>query len=177
MTDVTITHRPLKPSEAETLHQELKSTPNILGFTVRELVRMQDVQVAEDNGVFAGAALTFDLPLGWTEIAAVYVLPRFRGLGLGKGLLHASWDRATIRERHIYMLSRNTSVVEWMRGQGMTISGNPMLAPFAVQIWMPVYMASRHRWMESLRKSREIRKCPSMVQGIKKREAKKSIEA
>ncbi|MCW3058876.1 MAG: putative acetyltransferase [Capsulimonas sp.] len=177
MTDVTIMHRPLTPSEAETLHQELKSTPNILGFTVRELLRMQDVQVAEDNGAFAGAALTFDLPLGWTEIAAVYVLPDFRGQGVGTKLLHAAWDRASGRDRHLYMLSRNTQVIEWMRRQGMTINGCTLMAPLAVQIWMPVYMASRHRWMESLRKSREIRKCPSMVQGIKKREAKKNIEA
>ncbi|BDI30733.1 hypothetical protein CCAX7_27840 [Capsulimonas corticalis] len=163
----TITHRGLHPKEAATLHEELKSTPNILGFTIRELLRLRDVQVAEVEGAFAGAALTMDLPFGWTEIAAVYVLPDYRGSGLGASLLRAAWDRAVSRERHLYMLSRNAQIVEWMRGQGMTI-GCPMFAPFAVQIWMPIYMTSWHRHKEAWRKSKEISKCPRMVQGIKK---------
>jgi GNAT superfamily N-acetyltransferase len=151
------------------LHEELKSTPNILGFTVRELVTMRDVQVAEVHGVFAGAALTFDMPWGWTEIAAVYVLPKFRGRGVGDLLLCTAWNRAVERGRCLYMLSRNAGIIEWMRAQGMAISESILLAPLAVHVWMPVYMASWHRTSESFRKYRQIRKCPTLVQGVMKR--------
>ena len=163
---VTITHRKLTPREAQILHEELKSTPNILGFTVRELRNMRDVHVAEADGTFAGAALSMDLPFRWTDIAAVYVLPGFRRLGIGDGLLRAAWDCAVNRNRRLYMLSRNAAVVVWMRAQGMVISKYIVTAPLAVHLWMPIYMTSWHRTKESFRKSREIQKCPELVQGV-----------
>jgi len=172
LSEITITHRKLTLQEARVLHEELKSTPNILGFTVRELLRMRDVHVAEADGVFAGAALSMDLPFRWTDIAAVYVLPGFRRLGIGDRLLGAAWDRVVERNRHVYMLSRNASVVEWMRANEMVISKYIITAPLAVHVWMPIYMTSWHRTKESFRKSREIQRCPQLVQGVKKNPSK-----
>ena len=163
-----IVHRPLTHSEALTLHQELKTTPNILGYTVRELERLSDVHVAQFDEEFAGVCFSIDLIRGWTEIAALYVLPDFRGKGIGERLFRAAWERAQGRQRHIYVLSRNPQVVEWMRELGMTVDRNVWRAPLAVQWYMQHYMASWYRVTESVRKHGEIRQCPPLLQGIKK---------
>lgn len=163
-----ITHRPLTHSEALRLHQELKTTPNILGYTVRELERLSDVHVAEVGGEFAGLCFSVDLMGGWTEIAALYVLPSFRGRGIGADLFHAAWERARERRRHVYILSRNPQVVGWMRDLDMVVDGNLWRAPLAVHWYMQRYMASWHRSVEGVRKSREIRRCPPLLQGIKR---------
>ena len=162
-----IVHRPLTHAEAALLHRELQTTPNILGYTVRELERLADVQVAEAEGEFAGLCFSVDLAQGWTDIAALYVLPGFRGRGLGEKLFHAAWERAQERRRHVYVLSRNPQVVAWMRSLGMTVDGKLWRAPLAVHWHMQCHMMSWHRNVESVRKAREIARCPSLLQGIK----------
>ena len=118
-----IAHRPPTRAEALKLHQELKTTPDILGYTVRELERLSDVHVALAGQEFAGACWSVDLALGWTEIAAFYVLPEFRGMGSGERLFRAAWDRTQGCQRHVYVLRRNPKVVGWMRELGMTVGG------------------------------------------------------
>jgi len=163
-----IIHRPLTHPEAVRLHRELKATPNILGYTVRELTKLSDVFVAEAEGEFAGACFSIDLAQGWTEIAALCVLSDFQGAGLGRRLFLTAWERTQERQRHVYVLSRNSRVVTWMRELGMTVDEKLWRAPWAVHWYMPRYMASRYRFTESVRKRREISACPPLMQGIKK---------
>lgn len=165
---VVLTPRRLTQGEAVIVHEELKSTPNILGYSVRELLGLKDVVVAEVDGSFAGLAVSVDLLFRWTEIAFLLVVGDRRGLGIGRRLFEYAWDRAMLRRRHIYMLSRNAQVIEWMRGKGMRVDRMLWRAPFAVQIYMPIYMSSWYRHSEAFRKYPEIRKCPRIVQGIKK---------
>ena len=165
---VEITHRPLTRAEALCLHRELRSTPNILGYTVRELERQTDVQVAEADGEFAGMCFSVDLAGGWTDIAALYVLPACRGGGVGAALFGAAWERAEARRRHIYVLSRNPQVVGWMRARGMAVDGRLWRAPLAVHWHMQRHMASWHRAVESVRKAREISRCPPLRHGMKR---------
>lgn len=165
---LTITPRRLERDEAVALHREIRETPNILGFTVGEWMRFRDLQVADIDGEFAGAALSLDMPFGWTDIAAICVLRAHRGAGTGKQLFYAAWKQAEIRKRHIYMMSRNPTVVEWMREKEMTIDARLWSAPVGVQIYMPIYMANWYRHVEIFRKSRMISKCPELVQGVKR---------
>ena len=165
---IEIVHRPLTRAEAERLHDALKDTPNILGYTVRELERLSDVYVAEVERCFAGVCFSIDLAQNWTEIAVLFVLPKFRGRGIGAALFDAAWERAQQRCRHVYVLSRNPQVVGWMRARGMVMDGNLWRTPLAVHWYMARYMASRHRWAESFRKRRAIRRCPPLMQGMKK---------
>lgn len=163
-----IIHRPLTHPEAVILHRELKTTPNILGYTIHELKKLSDVFVVEVGGEFAGACFSIDLAQGWTEIAALCVLSGFQGAGLGRRLFLAAWERTQERQRHVYVLSRNSRVVEWMRERDMTVDEKLWRAPWAVHLYMPRYMASRYRFTESVRKRKEISLCPPLMQGIKK---------
>ena len=162
-----IVHRRLTLAEARLLHDALKETPNILGYTVRELLRLTDVFVADaEGGELAGVCFSVDMAQNWTEIAAVFVFPAFRGQGVGAALFDAAWDRAIARRRHLYLLSRNPQVVEWMRTRGMEVSEAGWKAPLAVHWYMAGYMASRHRWSESFRKRKALSQCPPLMQGL-----------
>ena len=164
-----IIYRRLTTEEARRIHLELRETPNILGYTVWELLRLTDVHVAIVDGAFAGATWSFNLAFGWTEIAAIVVAEEFRGHGIGEALFEAAWARADGRGRSVYMMSRNQKVVDWMRAKGMTIDERFWAAPLAVHLHEPLYMASWYRHVEMFRKWRSIRKCPSLVQGILRR--------
>ena len=166
MTDIV--HRPLTLAEARQVHAALRDTPNILGYTVRELRRLSDVYVAEVDGVSAGLCFSVDLAQNWTEIAVLFVLPKFRGQGLGDALFAAAWERAWARRRHLYVLSRNPQVVGWMEARGMEVRAVGWNAPLPVHWYMARYMASRYRWAESFRKRKAIRACPPLMQGIKR---------
>ena len=109
-TEIQIVRRRLTPREAACLHEELKSTPNILGYTVRELLLFSDVLIAEAPSEtraanFAGACLSKDLLFGWTDIAALYILPAYRGNGISSRLYATAFAHAQERNRHIYTLS------------------------------------------------------------------------
>ena len=160
--------RRLTPAEAVRVHWALKDTPNILGYTVRELERLPFVLVAETGGEMAGVCFSRDLGQNWTEIAALCVLPQFQGRGIGKTLFDSAWDRAEARRRHLYVLSRSPQVVKWMQARGMEVSGKLRSAPLVVHGDMLRHMASGYRLRESIRKRRAIAACPPLVQGIKK---------
>ena len=165
-----IIYRPLTLAEAHLVHAALRDTPNILGYTITELLRLSDVYVAEADGFFAGLCFSVDLTQNWTEIAALFVLPRFRGRGIGDMLFTAAWERAWGRMRHLYVLSRNPQVIGWMKARGMAVSAVGWKAPLAVHWYMARHMASRYRWVESFRKGKAIRACPPLMQGIKRQE-------
>ena len=163
-----LTHRPLTPEEARTLQAELKTTPNIIGYTARELVRFSDAFVAEREGEFAGVCISKDLRFGWTDIAILYVLPAFRGNGIGAELCTAAWKRAEERERHIFTLSRNPAVIHLMERFGMETSGGMRNAPLAAHLHMNRHMMNLYRWKEMIRKSSAMRNAPPLRCGVKR---------
>ena len=163
-----LTHRPLTELEATALHTELKTTPNILDYTVRELLRFEDVWVADVNGEFAGACISKDLRWRWTDIAVLYVLPDFRGRGLARELYTAAWERATSRKRHIYTLSCSPEVIHLMTQFGMETHREIWKAPLAVHLHMNRHLMSRYRWAESLRKQREMKRVTGLIGGTRR---------
>ncbi len=167
-TSMMLVHRPLTRSEAVRVHAALQETPNILGYTVRELLRLPDVWVAECEDCFAGLCFSVDLAHDWTEIAVLLVLPEFRGMGFGLTLFEAAWERAVSRRRHLYILSRNPQVIGWMTARGMTPTEKVWQAPLAVHWYMARYMASPYRNAEGFRKRKEIGACPPLLAGTKR---------
>lgn len=181
MPEFELTRRALTLPEAVCLHEELKSTPNILGYTVRELLRFSDVLVAaaatigseSENSVFAGACLSKDLLFNWTDIAVLYVLPAFRGSGLSTLLYEAAFSHARKRKRHIYTLSRSPQVIHLMERQGMAITSSMCKAPLAVHLYMNCHMMSVYRLREGGRKVKMRKKDGSaFVAGIKRADSK-----
>ena len=163
-----IIHRPLTQAEALLVHRALKDTPNILGYTVRELTRLPDVYVGEEDGQFAGLCFSVDMGRNWTDIAALCVLPEFRGRGIGHALFQAAWGRAQARRRHVFVLSRNPQVMEWMQARGMEVGGKMRDAPLVIHWHLARHMASGYRMTEGFRKRKAIGQCPPLLQGIKK---------
>ncbi len=154
VTGALLSHRPLTREEASLLHEELKTTPNIFGYTVQELMRFSDVLVTEVEGSLAGACISKDLAFGWTDIAMLYVLPAFRGRGIGRELYTAAWDRAAQRDRHILTLSRSPEVIHLMERAGMALSRSVWKAPLALHLHMNRHMCSLYRIQEMRRKAK-----------------------
>lgn len=152
-----LVHRRLTPAEALLLHEELKTTPNIFGYTVRELCRFADVFVAEVDGELAGVCISKDLCFGWTDIAVLYILPAFRGHGFGTQLYAAAWQRAEERQRHIYTLSRSVEVIHLMERFGMEMTRSIWKAPLAVHLHMNRHMMSLYRIQEARRKAKAMK--------------------
>lgn len=166
----TLTHRPLRREEAVRLHEELKTTPNIFGYTVAELVRFSDVWVAEAGGAFAGACISKDLAFGWTDIAALYVLPAFRGRGIGALLYIAAFRRARERKRHVFTLSRSPEVIHLMERLEMERTSVLWKVPLAVHLHMNRHMMSGYRIREMIRKSRLRQGGPGLIAGTIRRD-------
>ncbi len=146
--------RTLTPEEAGVLHEELKTTPNILGYTVPELLRFREVVVAHDaEGIFAGACLSKDLAFGWTDVAVLYVFPAFRGRGIAARLYEDAFARACGRGRHVFTLSRSPQVIRLMERFGMKMTRSLWRAPLAFHLYMNGHMMSVYRTREMLRKA------------------------
>ncbi|MBC7808391.1 MAG: GNAT family N-acetyltransferase [Akkermansiaceae bacterium] len=157
LTGVRLEKCKLTPPEADCLHEELKSTPNILGYTIPELLGFSEVLVATAKGengseAFAGACLCKDLRWNWTEISVVYVLPAFRGRGISTQLFTTAFAGARERKRHIFTLSRSPQVIHLMERLGMETSRSMWKAPLAVHLEMNWHMMSAYRWREAGRK-------------------------
>jgi GNAT superfamily N-acetyltransferase len=164
-------YRRLTDTEAKQLHEELKTTPNIFGYTINELVRFRDVFIAEAEGRFAGACISKDLHFGWTDIAVLYILPEFRGRGLGSALYTAAWQRAWQRGRHIFTLSCSPEVIHLMERFGMELRPEMWKAPLAVHLHMNRHMMSLYRIKEAIRKSRQMKRTSPLLSGTKRNPA------
>ena len=163
-----LSRRMLSDSEAAALHEELKTTPNILGYTRAELIRFRDVFVAEIEGKFAGACISKDLLFGWTDIAVLYVLPAFRGRGIARVLYTAAWQQAEERGRNIFTMSCSPEVIHLMEQFGMEIKKEIWKAPLAFHLYMNIHMSSFYRTKEAIRKARQMKKAVPFVIGTKR---------
>lgn len=166
-----LTHRLLTHTESALLHIELKTTPNILGYTIEELNGFRDVIVAEVGGCFAGVCISKDLLFRWTDIAVLYILPEFRGQGLARELYTFAWNKAVSRDRHIFTLSCSPEVVHFMQDFGMKTTKSFWKMPLAVHLYMNRHMMSRYRISESIRKSRIMKRTMPLTGGTKKMES------
>lgn len=111
-----IVKRKLTDSESKLVVKEIKSTPYIVGYSLSEWIKAENILVAEDDiGNLLGVCLTYDFHKDWCKIAALFVLNDFRGLGIGKTLFYRSVRDALERGKNVYTISANPIVIQMMK--------------------------------------------------------------
>lgn len=116
---VKILKRKIAQSEAELLIKEIKRTPNIIGYSLKNWLEAEHIMVAEDEkGNLIGACLNYDFHKNWNKIAALIVLDEFKGRGIGKTLFYESFKDARKRKKNVYTISANPIVIKMMKDLG-----------------------------------------------------------
>ncbi|MDT0116146.1 GNAT family N-acetyltransferase [Microbacterium sp. PRF11] len=99
-----IVHRHLDYEEAELVVELIRNETTITGYSIGEWMSKRDVVVCADamTGALLGVALVHHLLPGWSEIAVVLVLPKWRGHGIGARLVkHAAEYIESLRRKAI----------------------------------------------------------------------------
>lgn len=109
---IKIFRRSLTENEAALLVSEIKKTPNITGYKIKELIDCENCIVAEDeNSNFIGACISHKFIKNWIKISTLFVLADYRNLGIGKRLFCESCEDAAKAGKNIYTSSRNPTVI------------------------------------------------------------------
>jgi GNAT superfamily N-acetyltransferase len=117
-----IVKRKVSKDEAVKLVEEIKKTPKISAYSIKEWMKCGNVLVAQNkNGEMFGACLNDDFSRKWTELAALFVFEDFRAQGVGKALFHASLEDMKLRKRNILTMSNNPFVIKMMKKAGLDI--------------------------------------------------------
>lgn len=160
--NIRLSERSLGREEAERLSTALKETPNILGYTPRELQNFHEVIVAHADGEDGGAAgvcILKPMPGRWTDIAVIFVFPEYRRRGIGSRLFTAAIQRIRDQKRHVLCVSRDASIIRLMERDGMRFISS-MLLPWPVQYAYSIHYSSVYRFKEALRKAAIFRGQP-----------------
>ncbi len=95
----TLLDRPLRPDEAQQVSAAIRETPNILGYSPRELLCIPSCLVAETgSGEIAGICGLKRLSRKWSEIAFILVFSPYRKQGIGSALFRLACRRLESRE-------------------------------------------------------------------------------
>jgi GNAT superfamily N-acetyltransferase len=120
-----IIKRQLTDNEARLVVKEIKSTPYIVGYSLSEWIKSENILVAEDEiGNLLGVCLIYDFHKDWCKIAALFVLNDFRGRGIGKALFYRSVKDALERGKNVYMISANPIVIQMMKKSNFCLFKN-----------------------------------------------------
>lgn len=168
--------RPLTSQEAEILVQEVRKTPNITGYTVKEWLQCQHVFVAVGpDGQMLGACMNDDFAREWTEIAVLIVLEPFRQRGIGRGFIEASLRNLQQRRRNVLIISREPNVLRMMKEfrfdlypSLLRVDGPYKKHKFTLGVYYPLRaMMSFYRWYEVRRKKSVFGNQASFTYGLK----------
>ena len=166
MDKVEIKNQRFSASEAKVVQSEIKKSPDITGYSLRELLSLKNVFKAYSSGNFAGACANFNFGHNWTELSAYVVLPKFRRQGIGRLLFRSALKDATSREKNIYIVSRNPAMKKIIAGNGIKIVESFWQLPTAVKINSLKFAISWYRAAEFLRKL-PMKKSGKFIFGIK----------
>ncbi|MBW4632632.1 MAG: GNAT family N-acetyltransferase [Iphinoe sp. HA4291-MV1] len=152
-----IVKRLLKEEEAKLVIKEIKLTPNIIGYSFREWMAAKNIMVAEDeDGKIAGVCLNYDFDQYWTKIAALFVLEKFRGKGLGKLMFLASFKDAIEREKNVYTISANPIVIKIMEELEFDTFKNILNFPKPYKKYKFVFYLHTIKWLMNCYRINEI---------------------
>lgn len=183
--NIIIKNQPFTKSEAKIVQAEIRKSPDITGYSLRELLWQKNVFKTYKDKEFAGACNNFDfppwLPSGlcpaetdgetgsgfWTELSGFLVLPKFRGQGIGKLLYKSAFQDAEDRKRNIYVISCNPAMQKIMRGSNLTIITKFRQLPRVIRLHSLSFIISWYRLFETIRKALFMKKSGKFIFGYK----------
>jgi GNAT superfamily N-acetyltransferase len=169
-----LVERRLNKSEANLLVNQIKLTPNITGYSLKEWLTFDSVIVAEDEEEMVGVCLYYNFSKNWTFISVLFVLDNFRGKGIGKQLFFRACENIIKLKRNIYTSSREPIVINMMRQLDFEIFDTLFLLPEKYEKYEFVFFLRALKWLFSLYRLKEVYrkairfgKQESFVYGIK----------
>lgn len=153
----TIVKRKVNESEAKLLVEQIKSTPNIIGYTIKEWLNAEHIFIAEDKqGQLLGACFNYDINEKWTKIAALYVLEELRNRGLGKALFYESFNDAMKRHKNVYTISCNPIILNIMSELKFITFTNLLDFPISYATDLADFYIHTLQWLSSPYRIKEI---------------------
>lgn len=154
---VNIIKRKIKKCESELVVEKIKSTPDIIGYSSRELISADHIMVAEnDEGKILGVCLNYNFHNEWSKIAALFVIEEFRGQGIGKSLFYTSCRDAIARRKNIYTISANPIVIKMMKDLNFETCKNLLRLSQAYRKYQLVFYCHSIQWLVNLYRIKEI---------------------
>lgn len=151
MDKLKIIKRRLSTAEVEYFINEIKTTPNITGYTKKEWNNFNNIWVAEVNHEIVGIVVNTNLLKSWVETSIVYVISSKRNQGIGKALFLSAFNSALRENKNIYYVSRNPIVIRWMKEKNMIFS-KILGLPLPILIHIIIKSLSIYRIKEYCRK-------------------------
>lgn len=154
---IRVVKRKITQLEAKLLVSEVKATPNIVGYSLKEWLMANHIMVAEDSkGFCLGACLNYDFHKDWRKIAALIVLEEFRGRGIGRMLFYESFRDAQRSSRNIYIISANPIVIKMMNDLGFITFNSFFELTHLCQNYESLFYCHTIQWTMSLYRIKEI---------------------
>jgi len=151
---MTISKRKLTKEEAEIIAEEIKRTPNIIGYRPNELVGLNDVFVAVNNFEIVGL-LAYVETGRFVDLKIFLVREKFRNKGFGKLLFDRFIAKVSDSRKPIYTVTKNQAVIHLVSEAGFKKIGFLQL-PYPVIMHQIKMIFSTYRIREYVRKSLQL---------------------
>ncbi|MGH4034105.1 GNAT family N-acetyltransferase [Actinomycetota bacterium Odt1-20B] len=158
--------RPLTRSEAADIMRQIRESPHITGYSVREWTGGRDTfaLVHSETGRLAGALLVHHLAGRWSEIAVVFMLEEFRGRGIGRQMLRDSLRAMESADRNLLLFFCSPGMGRLTAEAGFTVlesetdftHGSLRRKLFLSVLYKAQWLCSAYRLREIRRKRRDF---------------------
>lgn len=174
MIENQILKRRLSFSESSLLVENIKKTPNIIGYTVQEWMRSEHSFLALTGDTLIGACLNYDFHQRWRKVAALIVIEEYRSNGAGKALFYESCNDAIAAGKSIYTVSANPIVIEMMNELGfqtfpsiIALARKYPIYGISILLHSLRWLVSWYRIKETVRKAFQYSRDSGFTFGIK----------
>ena len=148
----TLIDRALSREEAKAISAAIRETPNILGYSVKELLSFGECLIAETaSGEMAGICVMKRIARQWSELVFLIVLPAYRKQGIGAALFREAFRRLSAHGDTVLCISREASILRLMEEVQMQFLPEWRL-PFVVHLAKMRHYANFYRFREGFRK-------------------------
>lgn len=176
MSKFLVVKKKISKKDAKKLIKAIKKTNKISAYSLSEWINCNNVFAAYDSkGELLGACLNDDFSKDWTEIAALIVFQKYRGMGIGRKLFDASFYDSVNRGRDIMIMSNNPSTIHMMKKVDFEIYKSLEKLPekyirhrFTLNFWYELrWNLNFYRIFERIRKKIVFGKKPKMIYGLR----------